>query len=439
MDLSNKAMPAARLSRSVLDRPAKPVASAVSRPADHLRSAEFATLYSRHGHGVDVRQTFGHLPFQPFWTWLTGKSLWPHEPRRPQETWLTEWQLWLQIVWGYSVIVGSVLMASIVWNAGWPIWQALPVYVVSWILVVNRTRGLLHTFHYTNHGATIVDMKRARVIATCFLSVPIMHTSWRNYHRLHAQVHHGSNSLCTDSDPDQQFMTQHGFYRGMSERRFWTLLVVAPLRPSNIWAHIKFRLEENFVTAEPFEIALRASYWLIFCAAVTYFQVWTEILLFLLFPLFFLTQISSWIQHTTEHLWFPVRPEGSSLHIFVGAMTWGRFFGRPYPPRDVPFRAPKLLWWWTRVFAIDLPIRLFAFMQDLSCHDFHHRSPRVNFWRISQERRAHEARPSKFGPMTETWSVWESWLVLRDHLCRGEHDPFGVFAWERARNRKSPA
>lgn len=407
-----------------------------SKASAQIRSSEFATRYSRHGHGIDVRQTFAHLPMQPFWTWLTGKSLWPHKPRRPQQTWLSEWQLWLQILWGYSVIIGSIVAASLVWNASWPIWQAMPVYVVAWILVVNRTRGLLHTFHYTNHGATIADMKRARTIATCFLSVPIMHTSWRNYHRLHAQVHHGSNSLCTDTDPDQQFMTQHGFYRGMSERRFWTLLVVAPLFPSNIWGHIKFRLEENFIKAEPFEIVLRTGYWLIFATLVTYFQVWMEILLFLFLPLFFLTQISSWIQHTTEHLWFPERPEGSALHVFVGAMTWGRFFGRPYPAAGVSFRAPKILFWWLSALLMDLPIRLFSFMQDLSCHDFHHRSPRVNFWSISQERRANEGLPSKFGPMTETWSVWESWLVLRDHLCRGDYDPFGVFEWEKARQQQ---
>ena len=33
--------------------------------------------------------------------------------------------------------------------------------------------------------------------------------------------------------------------------------------------------------------------------------------------------------------------------------------------------------------------------------------------------------------MTETWGLVESWLILRDHLCRGEHDPFGIYDWHR--------
>jgi hypothetical protein len=82
---------------------------------------------------------------------------------------------------------------------------------------------------------------------------------------------------------------------------------------------------------------------------------------------------------------------------------------------------------------VDLPIRLFSFMQDLPSHDFHHRSPRVNFWAITRERAAHEIQPSKFGPMAETWSLMESWKILRDHLCRGKHDPFGLWEWDRQR------
>ena len=398
------------------------------------RDAAFATRYSRHGWGVDVRQTYAHLPCQPFWTWLTGKSLWPHPPRKPQQTWLSERQLWAQIAWSYSIIVASVMIASTAWRGGWPLPLAIPVYLACWVLVVNRTRGLLHSFHYTNHGATIADMKRARRIATCFLSIPILHTAWDSYHDIHARDHHGARSLCTDRDPDQQFMIQHGFRPGMTERQFWTRLVLAPFHPANLWNHMRFRLEQNFIVPGRGEIAARVAYWAAFAGIVSALGAWTEVTLFLLLPLFVLTQFSSWIQHSTEHLWFPVAPEGTTLHVRIGAMTWGRFFGRPFPHDARGWHRPvALARWWLTVALVDLPIRLFSFMQDLSCHDFHHRSPRVNFWSISQERRANEGRPSKYGPMTETWSVWESWLVLRDHLCRGRHDPFGVYAWEAAR------
>lgn len=54
----------------------------------------------------------------------------------------------------------------------------------------------------------------------------------------------------------------------------------------------------------------------------------------------------------------------------------------------------------------------------------------MNFWRIAPERAANEARP-QFGPMTETWGMWENFLILRDHLCRGQSDPFGIVDWYR--------
>jgi len=156
---------------------------------------DFSSRYSKHGHGIDVRETYAHLPCQPFWTWVTGKSLNKNKPKTPPETWLKEWQLWLQITWAYLIIIGSVLVSSWAFNSTLPALAKWPIYVMGWVLTVNRTRGLLHTFHYTNHGATLANMKRAKFIATYFMSIPIMHTAWKNYHRLHAQIHHAVKDI----------------------------------------------------------------------------------------------------------------------------------------------------------------------------------------------------------------------------------------------------
>ncbi|WP_229217794.1 hypothetical protein [Massilia forsythiae] len=393
---------------------------------------DFSSKRSRYGYRKDVRKTYGHLPFQPFWTWVTGKSLWDGNPKLARETWLTEWQLWCQIAWSWAVTITSVTVGSAVYHSQLSLWAKVPVYIVVWVLVVNRTRGLLHTFHYTNHGASLADMKRAKWIGTFFMSIPILHTSWRNYHQLHAETHHSRHDLCTDRDPDQQFMTAHGFYRGMPEWDYWTRLVYAPLLPRNLWAHFWFRIEQNFIKPERKEIVFRAVYWAVFFTLAIRFQVGTELALFFFFPLILLTQHSSWIQHTTEHLWFPDCPEGTSPFVAIGALTWGRFLGRPHPGNGRGLNhAWKLVKWWALLFLIDIPIRIYSFMQDLPSHDFHHRAPRVNFWRIAQERSANEGLPSKYGPMTETWGIWESWLILRDHLCRGQHDPFNIYQWDR--------
>ncbi len=155
-------------------------------------------------------------------------------------------------------------------------------------------------------------------------------------------------------------------------------------------------------------------------------------------PLFLVTQLSSWLQHTTEHLWFAEKPDDVSTFVYYGSLTWGRFLGRPYPHHARGLSGAGLrIRWWLCALLVDLPVKLFSFMQDLPSHDFHHRSPKVNFWSISRERAAHEGRPSKFGPMTETWSLLESWRIVRDHVCYGESDPFGVWEWDRRRNREA--
>ncbi|MBU6225463.1 MAG: hypothetical protein KGP13_11600, partial [Burkholderiales bacterium] len=176
-----------------------------------MKDPTYATRFSRYSYGVNVRATYGHLPFQAFWTWVTGKSLWDHPPRVPRQTWLTEWQLCCQVLWSWSVVIICVVASSYVYHSSWPFVAKMLIYLPAWILVTNRTRGLLHTFHYSNHGASIENMNRARWIGTLFMSIPILHTSWRNYHQIHAEMHHAGKYLCTDRDPDQQFMTHHGF------------------------------------------------------------------------------------------------------------------------------------------------------------------------------------------------------------------------------------
>lgn len=385
----------------------------------------YRTRTSKYGYGsVDVRATYAHLPCQPFWTWLTGKALPNGGPRPSRATLLSQPQFFAQILWSYSIIVLSIIVAAAA--------HSIPVSILAIVLVTNRTRGLLHTFHYTTHGASIPDMKLARVVGKYFLSIPILHTTWGEYQKIHVTTHHSQRALCTDVDPDQQFMTAHGFHANMTEAEFWYCTFFKPFYPRQIWNHFFFRFRHNFIIPGWSERAPRIVFWALFFGLGAYFEVLDILALYYLFPLLIVTQYSSWIQHVTEHLWYPKKPAGIDPYVFEASLTWGRFFGRPYPARSGGLtlgHGVRVAVWWAKVFAIDLPCRLFSFMQDLSSHDFHHRRAGVNFWAISQERANSENDVSRSGPMTETWSVLESVLVLRDHLVRGEHDPFGVYAW----------
>lgn len=398
--------------------------------ADHN---PWETKYSKYGYQMDVRASYNDLPFQFFWTWLTGKDGRDLEPRKPIETLLTNTQLGLQILWSWSIILTCLTIGYFVYHStSLSFLGKAAITIPVWVLVTNRTRGLLHTFHYTNHGASIRNERLAKFLGKWFMSVPILHLSWNNYYDIHARLHHGAHTLCTGKDPDEVFMLDHGFYAGMPEREFWTKLVLAPFNPKAIWNHIAFRLKENFVTPERSEIISRAAFWII-ALAIVYETGFTPVfIIYYLIPLLLITQFASWLQHTTEHLWFAKRPDDVSMYVYYGSMTWGRFQGRPYPLAAKGFRGfLERAQWWLLVIVVDIPIKLFSFMQDLPSHDFHHRSPKVNFWSISRERRAHEGKESKFGPMTEVWSLVESWKIIRDHVCYGESDPFAVWQWDR--------
>jgi hypothetical protein len=333
---------------------------------------------------------------------------------------LTPAKLAGQLCWSWGVILTSIYVATRLDN--------IFVSIVAIVLVMNRTRGLLHSFHYTSHGASLANMKLARFMAKYFMSIPIMHTTWGEYLKIHARDHHGYPTICTDEDPDQQFVIEHGFKARMTEREFWYAYLVEPFKPKHVWAHIAFRLRQNFLIPPWSEKAPRFLFWIILFTAVTYFGVWPDFALYYLFPLFILTQFSSYIQHVPEHLWFPPPRGNKTVHEWVASLTWGRFLGRPFPDRrDSPnflVHVGRLAVWWSKVFILDLPFRIFTFMQDLSSHDFHHRIPKVNFWSITRERANAELNPGSWGPMTETWSVMESMLVMRDHLVYGISEPF---------------
>ncbi len=284
----------------------------------------FKTRYSKYGYGIDVRRTYKDLPCQPFWTWVTGKSLNDRPPRRPKDTLLKPWQLYLHISWGYAVFFLAVIYGQQLLASQQPLWLKCLLGALIMCLVVNRQRGFLHTFHYTTHGASLENKALARFTCKWILSIPILHTPRDEYVKLHVNEHH------------------------------------------------------------------------------------------------------------SEHLWFARNEHGLPRFLHYGSLSWGRFLGRPYPAdkQGLAF-ALAFVRWSLGVLLIDIPLRVFSFMQDLPSHDFHHRKPGVNFWRIAPERAANEARPSKFGPMTETWGMWENFLILRDHLCRGQSDPFGIVDWYR--------
>lgn len=383
----------------------------------------FTTLQSKYGYlGIDVRKTFAHLPFQWFWNWVSGKTLPNNKPRLAEQTWLKGWQVLLQLGWSWGLIFLSILAAS---QTG-----SFIIKCLALILVTNRTRALLHTFHYTRHGALMNNKRIAQFIAKYFISIPILHTAWEEYKTIHVRKHHHYQVLCTNLDPDQQFMICHGFKPRMTQKEFWYCVLVKPFLPKHIGQYIYGRIKQNYVTPPLSERLMRGLFMAVLLSMSLYYGCLSTVLIYYLFPLLVLNQFSSYYQHITEHLWFPPKFKKINPFIYYASLTWGRFLGRPYPNRkdySLLTYVAHCAYWFLKVLVIDVPTRVLFMMQDLSSHDFHHREPKMNFWAISQERSNSEHKPSQWGPMTETWSLGESIKILRDHLVKGQSDPFGLY------------
>lgn len=300
----------------------------------------FKTRYSKYGYGIDVRRTYKDLPCQPFWTWVTGKSLNDRPPRRPKDTLLKPWRLYLHISWGYAVFFLAVIYGQQLLASQQPLWLKCLLGALIMCLVVNRQRGFLHTFHYTTHGASLENKALARFTCKWILSIPILHTPRDEYVKLHVNEHHSVRTFNTEHDVDLVFMKQHGFYKGMSESAFWTRLVLAPFHPARILEHLKFRFDVSFVSAPRHERVSRALYWAALLGLVYASGYLEAFALFYLFPIFILTQYSSWIQHVSEHLWFARNEHGLPRFLHYGSLKQGRFLGRPTRPTSRAWPSP---------------------------------------------------------------------------------------------------
>ena len=391
----------------------------------------FKTRYSKYGYGIDVRRTYKDLPCQPFWTWVTGKSLNDRPPRRPKDTLLKPWQLYLHISWGYAVFFLAVIYGQQLLASQQPLWLKCLLGALIMCLVVNRQRGFLHTFHYTTHGASLENKALARFTCKWILSIPILHTPRDEYVKLHVNEHHSVRTFNTEHDVDLVFMKQHGFYKGMSESAFWTRLVLAPFHPARILEHLKFRFDVSFVSAPRHERQPGA---LLGRAARPGVRQRLPGGVRAVLPVPDLHPHPVLVVDPARLRAPLVRPQ-RARPAALPALRLAELGTLPRPPLSGRQAGPGLR---PGVRSLE-PGR--AADRHPAAGVLLHAGPAqprlpppqagVNFWRIAPERAANEARPSKFGPMTETWGMWENFLILRDHLCRGQSDPFGIVDWYR--------
>ncbi len=377
-------------------------------------------LYSRHGSRYNVRADYDHLPWQPFWTWITGKGRVLGDAERaqamqPLSTLLTLWH----IAWSWCLIGLAVWGADHVLS-NYSLWPGVLAVAICWVVVIYRARCLQATFHYMTHGSAMPARGWAEVAATIAFTTPFFYEGWRAYGRSHVTDHHHLRVLCSSQDPDQRFIESCGFRVGMSESSFWWRVWLLPATPRFVLAQCRQALKATCLQPHWPERLARIGLLSLAAAGAIAIDGWERALLLFGVPAWWLFRHSLWLQLITEHLWFAPRGNDAGTAEAYGRLTWGRFQGRPLPEGG----ALSWLRWWAALLFCDLPVRLYVYPQDLPNHDFHHRRPLVPYHVIADLRRTCENEVGRLGPACEVWGFLATLRVQRDHLCRGVFDPF---------------
>lgn len=380
--------------------------------------------YGIYGYQRNIRDDFKCMPFQRFWTWVTGKGL-PlsaGEMEKLKQTRSTSYLiLHIFYTWSLCFICGvSIFYALTIWE--YDKFISLLIIAISEMIIVNRMRSLQATFHYMTHGSTTDKYKLAKIIATTVITTPMLYLDWDRYAKSHVYNHHHPNVLCTDNDPDQIFIRSQGFYPGMPEWKFWVLSLLTPFKPSYLFAEITESLRESLILGSTFRKIFGLSFWIVIIALLVMFEKYVLFFLVYLLPRFVIFPHSMWLQLITEHLWFSLpRNDNETKGVHYGKLTWGRFQGRP-----IPSGVMSKFFWVIKLLLIDVFVRLYIYPQDLPNHDFHHRSPKTNYRYIADIRATMEQNNSniKLGNYYEVWGFFSTLRILRDHICYRKENLF---------------
>lgn len=185
------------------------------------------TKYACYGWQYNVRNEYRNLPFQPFWTWLTGKGI-PYYCK-------PEYQLKNKTNYTYITIIHLMINWLSIGLCLYLVYIALQLFKINLLIsittlllcqliIVNRMRSFQATFHYMTHGGAIKNKKLALRLSNYIISMPLLYVNWDRYFQSHVSEHHHPTILCSTDDPDLIFIKQQGFSLCMSEFKFWLLV-----------------------------------------------------------------------------------------------------------------------------------------------------------------------------------------------------------------------
>ncbi|MGW3471692.1 hypothetical protein ACWDKQ_25260 [Saccharopolyspora sp. NPDC000995] len=350
------------------------------------------------GGAPDPRETMRVLPgfLQPALTWLTGKPLGDQRP----------WQLTpLHHLWASVLpIVAGIALGAAVVGAGW--WMLL--LPASWLMTTHGIRKLrVMIVHQCSH-ANFLRRKQIDTAIGSAITLLLVTQEYGEYKSEHVSDHHSSNHM-TLKDPTVQFLILVlGMRVGMTRRQLWRRMLAGVFSPrlqaKATYSRIASHLRGTAAWYRALFLALVGGQLMVVIAL----GIWVEYLVVWVFPLMFLFNAAATIRLSSRHI-FPARGPVRKGRATLAGYTHGVFFGEAAPGPDVSGVRRVLSWsrWWLRMLFMHLPARLFVFVGDGPCHDYHHRFPRSRDWAnyIFARHRDIAAGHPGWPPYTEVWGL----------------------------------
>ncbi|RKT21761.1 fatty acid desaturase [Paraburkholderia sp. RAU2J] len=304
---------------------------------------------------------------QPVLTWVTGKPLEVNEAR-----------LILPNVLDVLITFASTvaIVCFLVWLAGKETIVALPLIIVSWLVLVGLLRKMQVThLHHAIHNRLFASPRLNKLYA-CVLPSLIFVQNGVEYRKEHLE-HHNADIFTTERDSDAAFLAKLGFIPGRERGELWMHLWMTVASPVFHIVFARARLESVFLRNKPGETLLAS------CVAIGHIAFiviagWKVYVIAVFFPMFVLYHISALLQFLTEHAWNVAGGAVDNWNEYR-SRCWGRFCGEPFPSRQgkrgsdsIFTRVFRVCLWATKMFVLHLPVRAACMVADLPAHDWHH-------------------------------------------------------------------
>lgn len=281
-----------------------------------------------------------------------------------------------------SVVLTSSLVAMFATGNFFTQVLLVPAILASVMITSGALRTMsTYVLHYASHGRFGKYDRFAGELA----SMTALTLSFDEYERDHIYKHHPL--LTSTEDPDQRTIAAWKFVPGMPvtyyTRRLWQVM----LSPRYFFLHLRGRMESQFandlsVLRRVTVVLLHATTLLVAVYTSFVFDSLTPLIAWAiawLLPLTYGTYLSMILFALGLHRWFMDQPQGMKPRAFYLSKTGARFFGDPFPAKDLRFlkRCVSFGAWCFRFIVLHLLVgKLFVTgISDNQQHDIHHLDP----------------------------------------------------------------